>query len=277
MSGDSLSRHCSECDRPVHNLSAMTEAEVGALLLRSGSRVCVRFQHDGADIVFERAARQPPAPSARPAANIVAALAVGVAACSPAPAIHPSAAVDAPDAARSAPVTTEASRDASPPAAAREDDAGAMVAQSCVPAEHPQKASKRVVVVQSTQGITILQLIQFARGAHTLDARSREIVEASAKVLHDVPAIEKVAIIGHASSDERDALKISELRAREVVRALVALGVDPARLVAQAQGSKEPLESNATQRGRAKNRRTEFKILSERREGKEVQAGSEIK
>src|SRR5436190_15831410 len=95
MSGSPLVRNCSECDRQVHNLSRMTEAQASALLLRSGSQgLCVRFKHDGEEVLFEPARAQPTTPSVRPAANIVAAVAISVAACSPAPAIHRSGSVE---------------------------------------------------------------------------------------------------------------------------------------------------------------------------------------
>ena len=39
--------------------------------------------------------------------------------------------------------------------------------------------------------------------------------------------------------------------------------IDPARMEWNGRGSKEPIESNKTEEGRAENRRVEFKILSE--------------
>jgi outer membrane protein OmpA-like peptidoglycan-associated protein len=263
MSGNSLARHCSKCDRQVHNISRMTEAQAGALLLRSGSqRLCVRFQHNGAEILFEPAQALPAKLPSRSAATMFAAAAIGVAACSPAPAQSPSGSVEPRDAARATPVTSETSYDRAPPAVATETDAGVTVRESCAPAERAQSA-RRVVVVEATQGIVILRMVQFSRGDHALDATNREIVEHVAKVLRDNPKITKIAIIGHASADERDAVKLSRLRAQQVLQALVALKIEPARLVAEAHGSKEPLVDNSTRQGRAKNRRIEFKVLSE--------------
>lgn len=46
MTGDDRVRHCAQCDLDVHNFSAMTEAEVDALVARasaSQSRLCARF------------------------------------------------------------------------------------------------------------------------------------------------------------------------------------------------------------------------------------------
>jgi outer membrane protein OmpA-like peptidoglycan-associated protein len=238
----------------------MTEAQASALLLRSGSQgLCVRFQHDGEEVLFEPARAQSTTPSVRPAVNIVAAVAISVAACSPAPAIHRSGSVEPRTA--SAPVTTEPSHD-SAPAVATGTDAGATAGASCAPADRVQ-SDRRVVV--SSQGLVILNSVRFARGDHAIDATSREIIEHVAQALRDNPAITKLAIIGHASADERDALKISELRAQQVLQELVALHIEPARLQPEAHGSREPIADNATRQGRAKNRRTEFKILSDTR------------
>lgn len=44
MSGDDLRRHCSACDKPVHDLSAMRQADAAALLrVHAGALPCVRY------------------------------------------------------------------------------------------------------------------------------------------------------------------------------------------------------------------------------------------
>jgi len=54
MSGDSLRRHCGQCDRHVHDLSAHTELEARALLA-SGQRLCVRYRSSAAGRILFRA------------------------------------------------------------------------------------------------------------------------------------------------------------------------------------------------------------------------------
>lgn len=44
MRGDDTHRHCDTCDKTVHNLSAMTEAEARAVVAPKG--VCVRYELD---------------------------------------------------------------------------------------------------------------------------------------------------------------------------------------------------------------------------------------
>jgi hypothetical protein len=43
MAGDEQKRFCAHCQRFVHNLSAMTEAEAADLLCRDAGRLCVRY------------------------------------------------------------------------------------------------------------------------------------------------------------------------------------------------------------------------------------------
>lgn len=50
------SRHCAQCDRPVHDLSARTREEA-ARLLASGDDLCVRYLHDADGRVLHRGKR----------------------------------------------------------------------------------------------------------------------------------------------------------------------------------------------------------------------------
>lgn len=73
----------------------------------------------------------------------------------------------------------------------------------------------------------------------------------------------RVEIGGHTDNvgnDESNQL-LSENRAKSVVEYLVKQGVAAERLSAKGYGETVPIESNDTEQGRAKNRRTEFKIL----------------
>jgi outer membrane protein OmpA-like peptidoglycan-associated protein len=56
-------------------------------------------------------------------------------------------------------------------------------------------------------------------------------------------------------------LKLSQKRAQIIVDYLVSKGVDAHRLKPIGYGKSKPVASNATEEGRAKNRRVEMKIL----------------
>ncbi|MEO0731001.1 MAG: OmpA family protein, partial [Pseudomonadota bacterium] len=54
--------------------------------------------------------------------------------------------------------------------------------------------------------------------------------------------------------------RLSEERANAVRNALVAAGVTSVRLVSEGRGEAQPIASNRTPEGRARNRRIEFEI-----------------
>jgi outer membrane protein OmpA-like peptidoglycan-associated protein len=74
-----------------------------------------------------------------------------------------------------------------------------------------------------------------------------------------------VTIHGHASSEGSSTvnLKLSEDRAAAVRDYLVARGADPNRFIVIGHGDTQPVASNSTEEGRARNRRIEFEALLE--------------
>jgi outer membrane protein OmpA-like peptidoglycan-associated protein len=73
-----------------------------------------------------------------------------------------------------------------------------------------------------------------------------------------------IEIGGHTdnSGDIADNQKLSENRARSVFDYLVAKGIDKTRMTYKGYGESEPVTENVSESGKAKNRRTEFKIIS---------------
>ena len=65
---------------------------------------------------------------------------------------------------------------------------------------------------------------------------------------------------GHGSIDYNQ--RLSENRAKAVVDYLVSKGIDPRRLQYMGFGKSQPIDTNATEEGRARNRRVEFYIIS---------------
>jgi len=82
-------------------------------------------------------------------------------------------------------------------------------------------------------------------------------------ILNDYPKM-KIEVRGHTdgrgSTDYNQ--RLSENRAKAVVDYLISKGVDPHRLQYKGFGKSQPIDSNATDEGRARNRRVEFKVLS---------------
>ena len=79
--------------------------------------------------------------------------------------------------------------------------------------------------------------------------------------------LEVVIAIGHADSIGSDAYnqKLSVRRAESVKAYLVSKGLEPNRVYTEGKGEKQPVASNKTADGRAKNRRTEIEVIGTRR------------
>jgi outer membrane protein OmpA-like peptidoglycan-associated protein len=89
----------------------------------------------------------------------------------------------------------------------------------------------------------------------------RGVVDSLAQALVSQPST-SIDIIGHADSTGSDAYNqaLSERRAQSVAFLLQQQGVQAPRLVAFGRGELEPLATNATEQGRARNRRVELRV-----------------
>ncbi len=79
--------------------------------------------------------------------------------------------------------------------------------------------------------------------------------------------LEVVIAIGHTDSIGTDAYnqKLSVRRAEAVKKYLSSKGVEGNRIYTEGKGEKQPVASNKTKEGRAKNRRTEIEVIGTRR------------
>lgn len=79
--------------------------------------------------------------------------------------------------------------------------------------------------------------------------------------------LEVVIAIGHTDSIGSDAYnqKLSVRRAESVKAYLVSKGVEPNRVYTEGKGEKQPVASNKTKDGRAKNRRVEIEVIGTRK------------
>ncbi len=101
--------------------------------------------------------------------------------------------------------------------------------------------------------------VNFASGSSEIPADATATLEQAAQILRDDGR--SLRIVGHtdSSGDETKNRQLSEDRAASVRNFLVDRGVNPSSLSSYGLGSDQPLADNATEEGRAKNRRIEFK------------------
>ena len=83
------------------------------------------------------------------------------------------------------------------------------------------------------------------------------------QLLKENPTL-KIQISGHTDNvgKPEDNLTLSNNRAQAVVEYLMSKGIQKIRLSFQGYGATLPLDNNTTEEGRAKNRRTEVKVIT---------------
>jgi OOP family OmpA-OmpF porin len=79
--------------------------------------------------------------------------------------------------------------------------------------------------------------------------------------------LEVVIAVGHADSIGSDEYnqRLSLRRAEAVKAYMVSKGIEPNRVYTEGKGEKQPVASNSTADGRAKNRRTEIEVIGTRK------------
>ncbi|WP_171018998.1 OmpA family protein [Microbulbifer harenosus] len=104
-----------------------------------------------------------------------------------------------------------------------------------------------------------LENIQFEFNSAKLTPRAEASLNKVVQSLRD-QANTQVEVAGHTDSQGNDGynLRLSGQRAESVRRYLIASGIDAARITARGYGETKPIASNATEAGRAQNRRVEL-------------------
>jgi outer membrane protein OmpA-like peptidoglycan-associated protein len=112
------------------------------------------------------------------------------------------------------------------------------------------------------QVIRELAGIGFELDSAKIDSASAPLLERAFVILRDNPNI-SIEISGHTSAegDPDRNLSLSLRRAEAVKTYLVHRGIADSRLLTIGHGSDVPIADNATEQGRARNRRIEFRIL----------------
>jgi outer membrane protein OmpA-like peptidoglycan-associated protein len=113
--------------------------------------------------------------------------------------------------------------------------------------------------------VRILQQVHFQTASAVILADSFPMLQEIVNLLKANPSIKKMMIEGHTDSDGPAPynLKLSDQRAASVRAWLVQHGVEANRLDSHGYGEEKPIDDNNTAKGRAANRRVEFKITEE--------------
>ncbi len=108
----------------------------------------------------------------------------------------------------------------------------------------------------------VLNKIYFENGKTNLNTNSSSDLNKLTQFLKDNPNI-KLEISGH--TDNSGSLKLNNslslIRALSVIEYLVQNGIEKNRLIAKGYGPSQPIASNTTVEGKAKNRRVEMKVI----------------
>jgi outer membrane protein OmpA-like peptidoglycan-associated protein len=112
----------------------------------------------------------------------------------------------------------------------------------------------------------VIRGITFETRSDTIRPSSEFTLQEALSVLEEYPDV-RLEVEGHTDDVGDDAfnLELSDRRAHAVVRWFVEHGVDPVRLQARGYGETRPLAENASDAGRAENRRVEFRLLQAER------------
>lgn len=108
------------------------------------------------------------------------------------------------------------------------------------------------------------RIIEFESGSATLTAAGAAVLDQVLVALRRVKG-KRVEVIGHtdnAGSRARN-LALSQARAEAVKAYVIARGIAEAGISVSAEGPDHPLADNATAEGRARNRRIEFRVITE--------------
>ncbi|MFC3814078.1 OmpA family protein [Lysobacter sp. GCM10012299] len=108
-----------------------------------------------------------------------------------------------------------------------------------------------------------LMVVHFDSDSARISAQSDAILAKAAAAIKAAPAGTRIEIGGHTdnSGDPAANMKLSQDRADAVKQRLVEHGVDAASVASVGHGQDQPIADNASEEGRARNRRIEFSVV----------------
>ncbi|MBK8956400.1 MAG: OmpA family protein [Saprospiraceae bacterium] len=103
--------------------------------------------------------------------------------------------------------------------------------------------------------------ILFQSGSATLNNISDEQIENIARIMKAMPKVEfKIGGYTDNVGDPQGNLELSKARADAVMQALIARGIDAARLSSEGYGQEHPVADNSSEAGRELNRRVAIRV-----------------
>jgi len=123
-------------------------------------------------------------------------------------------------------------------------------------------STKRVQVVVTNEKIDISERIFFEFDSDVISPISYPVLNKVSELVLSKPQLKRIRVEGHTDNKgtEKYNLDLSTRRARSVMEYLIAQGVDRDRLRYQGFGFSQPIDTNDTESGRARNRRVDFII-----------------
>ena len=108
-----------------------------------------------------------------------------------------------------------------------------------------------------------IQIINFQSGSKTIPQVNKDVLDEAAELIKKVPNVQ-LDVEGYTDSTGNPELNknLSQRRAQSVVDYLVSKGVERQKLKAVGYGQENPIADNATDQGKFRNRRIEFKVIN---------------
>jgi cytochrome c oxidase subunit 2 len=130
--------------------------------------------------------------------------------------------------------------------------------------EFNDAVDKALSAEEAAEKIIRLKYVNFETGSANLTALSRYELDNLVTALNKYSAV-TIEVAGHTDNNgAADAnMLLSQNRAASVYNYLIDNGIAAERLRSAGYGQNNPVDSNDTDEGRANNRRTEFKILTQ--------------
>ncbi len=136
--------------------------------------------------------------------------------------------------------------------------------QAAPPPPPVAEKKPRVILEKAKKKIEITEAIHFETGRATILEDSFSLLNEIAQVLQQNPGI-SVRVEGYTDNvgSATYNLRLSQQRAENVMKYLIQDGISSDRVTSKGFGMMNPIASNATAAGRAKNRRVEFTITKD--------------